>query len=90
MITWLAAAVIAGHPLATESTQLSQRQLDAISAHCNSPRSWLRNRKGVIHLRPSRTANYEKIDCVLGQLKSRHAGPMGFIGNETFAPEKSQ
>ncbi|WP_156680860.1 hypothetical protein [Sphingomonas profundi] len=71
-----------------EPNQLNQRQLDAISVRCASPCRWLQNRGGTIHLRPSRTAQYEKIDCVLGELRRLHSGPMGFVGNESFEAEK--
>lgn len=63
---------------------LSNQQLSAISSKCETPRSWLRySRSGELHLRPSRTAKYQKVDCILRELKLRAAEPIGFVGNES-------
>jgi hypothetical protein len=63
--------------------RLSARQMAAISRRCHSPPAWLRyDASGTLQIRPNRTAKYERVDCVLGQLKRLHAGPMGFVGNE--------
>lgn len=88
MIAWLVLTAAAIGQSGVEPNQLNQRQLDAISTHCVSPRRWLQNRRGTIHLNPGRTAQYEKIDCVLGELRRLHSGPKGFVGNESFEPEK--
>jgi hypothetical protein len=62
---------------------LSNRELAAISAQCHSPRNWLRySSTGELHIRPSRTAKYQQVDCILSKLKLRGAQPMGFVGNE--------
>jgi hypothetical protein len=70
----------------TSPNVMSQPELDAISAKCQTPRRWLVNKAGEIHLRPARTAKYEKVDCLLAALRKNHAGPMGFIGNEAYDP----
>jgi hypothetical protein len=65
-----------------QPSRLSQHQLDAVSDGCSTPRTWLRNVDGFIHIQPDPTARYDQIDCVLAKLKKRHAGYMGFEGNE--------
>lgn len=77
----MAAAIFTSDPI-IEPISLGQDQLDAISARCQSPKRWLRNIHGLIHIRPSRAAKYEQVDCLLAELKRHHAGPMGFVGNE--------
>jgi hypothetical protein len=72
---------------AAEPSTLSQSELDSISAKCHSPRKWLRNKGGEIHLRPARNAKYEQVDCVLGALRRTNAGPLGFVGNEAYVPK---
>ena len=61
---------------------LSQRQLDAISKRCSSPKRWLNRRSGWIYVSVDPKTDYRKVECVLAQLKRRHAGPYGFIGND--------
>lgn len=62
--------------------RLSQRQLDDISDRCSTPRAWLWSRHGEIHIQPSETAKFTQVECLLGRLKRRHAGYLGFEGNE--------
>jgi hypothetical protein len=62
--------------------RLNQHQLDAVSDGCSTPRTWLRDVGGFIHIQPEPTARYDQVDCVLAKLKKRHAGYMGFEGNE--------
>ncbi len=85
MIIVLVALALAG----AEPTTLAQQELDAISAKCHSPRKWLKNRGGAIQLRPSSTADYQQVDCVLKALRGTNAGPLGFVGNETYDPNKT-
>jgi hypothetical protein len=82
ILLFLGMAVAIAEPTTTPPITLSQTQLDSISKHCGSPRKWLQNRAGVIHLQPNRNAKYERVDCVLDELKQWNAGPMGFVGNE--------
>jgi hypothetical protein len=72
-----------------EPAMLAQPELDAISAKCHSPRKWLKNIGGEIHIRPSRTADYKQVDCVLAALRRTNAGPLGFIGNEAYNPNET-
>jgi hypothetical protein len=76
----LAASVLPNPP---KLAHLSNRELGAISAQCHSPRNWLRyGPTGELHIRPSRTAKYQQVDCILSKLKLRGAQPIGFVGNE--------
>ena len=64
---------------------LTQLQADAISRRCHSPSHWIKvHRDKSVHFKPSRTAAYAKIDCVLIAFRKRD-GPMarvGFITND--------
>ena len=83
MIAFAALLAISDLPDRPKVAHLNPRQLDAISAHCHSPRSWLRyGPHGELHVRPDRNAKYQKVDCVLGALKRLSAAPMAFVGNE--------
>ncbi len=76
----LAAGDLSNRP---KAAHLSNRQLAAISKKCHSPHNWLRySPTGELHLRPSRTAKYQQVDCILSELKLRGAEPMSFVGNE--------
>jgi hypothetical protein len=80
------AALLAGSDLPSRPklAHLTDQQLTAISAKCHSPRRWLRyGATGELHIRPSRTAKYLQVNCILTELKVRGAEPMGFVGNET-------
>jgi hypothetical protein len=73
------------HPI-----QISQRQLDAMSAACRTPRKWLKHNGGeYVQFKPSRKARYEQVDCLLKQLRES-AVPMnlGFVGNAEAPEEK--
>jgi len=78
----LALALLATASPPYKPLRLDQHQLDAVSDVCSTPRAWLRDVGGVIHIQPEPTARYDQIDCVLAKLKTRHAGYMGFEGNE--------
>ena len=66
----------------TALVKLSERELTAISTRCHSPRRWLRyDASGALHIQPSPTAAYSKVDCVLTALKRSGAEPMGYVGN---------
>ena len=86
MITLLLALQLAGTPPATAISEMSQRQLDGISVKCGTPKRWLRRDGGSVHLRPSRSAKYEKVDCLLAELRRGYSGKIGFIGNEAYDP----
>lgn len=66
---------------------LDQAELDAISAKCHTPRTWMKSRGGVI-LRPSKTVKYEQINCLLASLRRANGSPVGFVGNETNESSK--
>ena len=70
----------------TQAALLGQPELDTISAKCHPPRKWLKSKGGEIHLRPSKTADYKQVDCVLAALRRTNAGPLGFVGNEAYDP----
>jgi hypothetical protein len=73
-----AAGATSGSTLA----RLTPKQLNEISAHCHSPRTWLYyNANGELHIKPSSTAKYTQVDCILSELKVRGAEPMAFVGN---------
>ena len=82
MIPFLLAAALANGPPRNGLVELDQRQLNAISAKCGTPRAWLRKREGALHVHPGPTAKYEQVDCVLVELRRRHSGPIAIIGNE--------
>jgi hypothetical protein len=84
---WHAFALLVSAHAPLEPPRLTQRQLDAISARCGTPRKWLRRRDGELHIRPPVNARYEAVDCVLAELKRRQVPPMGFVGNEGYDPK---
>ena len=65
---------------------LDQRQLNAISSRCGTPKSWLQRRGKRVRLGPMRNAKYEQVDCLLAALRKMHAGSLGFVGNEAYKP----
>jgi hypothetical protein len=68
-----------------------QAQLDAISDECRTPKKWLRYVGGdEIRFKPAQNAKYEKVECLLAQLR-KSSVPMnfGFIGNEAL-PESEK
>ncbi len=68
-----------------------QAQLDAMSTECRTPQKWLKHAGGdEIRFKPARNAKYEKVDCLLAQLrKFRFPMNLGFIGNEAL-PESEK
>ncbi|WP_158014014.1 hypothetical protein [Sphingomonas sanxanigenens] len=83
MIALLLALQLAGQPSEPAIADLTQRQLDEISTECGTPKRWLREGPSV-RFRPSPSAKYAQIDCILIRLKrDGYAGPVGIIGNET-------
>ncbi len=74
-----------------EITDPDQAQLDAMSAECRTPKTWLKHVGGnEVRFKPARNAEYEKVDCLLAQLR-KSSVPMnfGFIGNEAL-PESEK
>ncbi|MBB3910448.1 hypothetical protein [Sphingomonas desiccabilis] len=65
---------------------LSQKQLDAMTDVCRAPRGWLRHKGGnEVRFLPDPDAEYDKVDCVLKQLReSRIPMNLGFVGNEAL------
>ncbi|MCC2975864.1 hypothetical protein LK533_04130 [Sphingomonas sp. PL-96] len=74
----------------TGQAALSQKQLDGMTDACRAPRGWLRHKGGdEIRFLPDPDAEYDKVDCVLKQLReSRIPMKLGFIGNE--APPETE
>lgn len=82
-LLWAVSLASSDFPNRPKLVHLTPRQLDAISAHCHSPRHWLSyGPNGELHVRPSAVAKYQQVDCILSQLKGRGAAPMAFVGNE--------
>ena len=83
------AAPVTAHGRSAKAARV--REMARITDNCHLARASLReDRSGVIHIRPSPTAKYENVDCMLTELrKSSLVGkmPMGFVGNEAIAPE---
>jgi hypothetical protein len=69
---------------------LTQSQLHVMTDACKEPRQWLSHLGGdEVRFRPSPTAKYEKVDCVLKRLRARIAPTkLGFIGNEQLSEDK--
>lgn len=74
---------------ASPKIEVSQVKLDAMSDACGAPRKWLKHRGGdTVQFQPSQNAKFEKVDCVLKQLRmSLIPMKLGFVGNEQ-APEE--
>ena len=88
MIGLIFLAVLARSEPPVLPASLDQDQLNAISSRCASPRRWLvKKRDGSVRLRPSRKADYKKVDCVLAALVPPGSRRV-FIGNETFLEPK--
>ncbi len=53
---------------------------------CRAPRGWLRHKGGnEVRFLPDPDAEYDKVDCVLKQLReSRIPMNLGFVGNEAL------
>ena len=70
------------HATAKPSQQLLNRMTDA----CRAPNRWLRHQGGnEIRFFPDPDAEYDKVDCVLKQLReSRIPMNLGFVGNEAL------
>jgi hypothetical protein len=69
---------------ASAVSEITQASLDRMSDRCRAPRDWLKHLDGNrVRFQPSLTAKFDKVDCVLGQLKKSDL-PMnlGFVGNE--------
>ncbi|WP_066479488.1 MULTISPECIES: hypothetical protein [unclassified Sphingomonas] len=83
-----AAAQVAA--LETQSVEVTQTELDAMTDFCNAPRHWLRHLGGEeVAFQPSPEAEFEKVDCVLKRLRaSIIPTKLGFVGNEEVPEEK--
>jgi hypothetical protein len=78
---FIASALVTGSH--TKPVHLTKHQLSAISAHCHTPRAWVRyGPKGELQIHPSEIANYQQVDCLLSELKGLRVEGMGFVGNE--------
>jgi hypothetical protein len=67
-----------------------QARLDAISDKCGVARSTLRLQGDEMAIRPDPNESYERIDCVLNEIKNARPPlpyKFGFEGNERFGPE---
>ena len=54
-----------------------------IAKHCNTPVEWLTvSGDDEIRLQPTPEADFNKVDCVLAQLKKYDGIKLGFVGNE--------
>ncbi|MFV0625140.1 hypothetical protein ACBY01_14170 [Sphingomonas sp. ac-8] len=65
----------------------SQKLLDRLTDACRAPNRWLVHGGGEeVRFRPDPDAEYDKVDCVLQQLKeSRLPMNLGFVGNEAYS-----
>ena len=64
--------------------------MDAISDKCGVARSTLRLQGDEMTIRPDPNESYERIECVLNEIKNARPPlpyKFGFEGNERFAPE---
>lgn len=83
LLLWMISLASSDFSYRPKLVHLTARQLEAVSAHCHSPRHWLSyGPNGQLHVRPSAEAKYQQVDCMLSQLKARRAAPMAFAGNE--------
>jgi len=86
--------------LALAAAAFTQADVQAVRRTCRIPASWMRleqvqGARPRLHLRPSRNANYAKVDCMLAAVKrlaeARGEWPdLGFVGNEAPGPEKPE
>ena len=68
----------------------TQPQLNRIADKCGMPRKSLKLwGQGQVHFKPSKTAKYEAVDCVLAELKTAYypSVDLGFVGNEAPEPK---
>ena len=80
-----AAVIISGTTMAmARESENSIKNLPAeISRKCKTPIDWVKVGTGrSVRLQPSPDASYEKIDCVLAEIKRQDDIDLGFIGNE--------
>ncbi len=82
---YLQAAAVSDTALA----KVSQGELNAISAQCGTPERWLRaQRKGGVIFRPSQTAKFEQVECLIRKLRPTGATKIGYIGNDAYRAGK--
>ena len=68
----------------------SAADVRGIRQACAAPKSWLvKKHDGSVLLKPPRGADYQKVDCLLKEIRAlsvkRGASPsMGFVGAERF------
>ena len=60
---------------------LSQQQLDMISRRCATPRRWLVRYPRGITISLNRPAPYQKVSCILAELKRANAGPVALASH---------
>ena len=58
-------------PIASAKAPAIQTILDQISDKCRTPRQWLREKAGEVVLRPSPSAKYAKMTCILDEIRRR-------------------
>lgn len=79
------AVLISGTTIATaRETEGSLKNLPSeISRKCKTPINWVKvGTERSVMLQPSPDASYEKVDCVLAEIKRQGDIDLGFIGNE--------
>jgi hypothetical protein len=76
-------------PTSTHSSpDIAARHAEAvrITSACGVPaKTIIVNDDGSIHIHPKRTESYQRVDCVLAQLRNSKVipnAPMSFVGNE--------
>ncbi len=76
--------------LKTPKVEVTQAKLDVMSDACRAPRKWLKHLGGEeIAFQPSPRAKFDKVDCLLKQLReSMIPMKLGFVGNEQVPEEK--
>lgn len=85
--------------LALAAASFTQADVLAVRQTCHLPGSWIRlttepGTRSRLRLKPSREADYRKVNCMLGAIKriaqARGEWPnMGFVGNEAPEPGKT-
>jgi len=67
-----------------------QKALDAIATRCHLPTSVFKlEDSGELHFVPSPDAKFESVDCAVKAAQAAHLfTKIGFVGNETYEPEK--
>lgn len=89
-LTFAAAMLLQATLVSSEGlAKMSQRELNAISVECGTPKRWLRAREqGEVTFRPPASANFEKVDCLIRKLRPTVATKIGYIGNDAYEAGK--